>query len=121
MQLEGSVKIGSRPVNDFDSRNFGYMYQQNLFCGVLTVREHLHFMVRGTGCVWFGFFSFARGHDGNARFAGGIETGQENQPDGFEGSGRGDRRRTGPRPVREHPNRRGRREREGVSNGELCA
>lgn len=45
MQLDGSVKIGSFPSESYKNNNFGYMYQQNLFCGVLTVKEHLTFMV----------------------------------------------------------------------------
>lgn len=119
MQLDGSVKIGNRSVNDLDGRDFGYMYQQNLFCGVLTVREHLHFMVRETGFWTFGLRAWSP--TVNARFAGGTETGPAHERRGPEGAGRGDRRRTGPWPVREHPDRRGRREREGVSNGDLCA
>lgn len=45
MELEGSVKIGCLPVKNFKSHNFGFMYQHNLFCGALTVKEHLYFMV----------------------------------------------------------------------------
>lgn len=45
MDFEGSAKIGSLSVRNFESHNFGYMYQQDLFCGVLTVKEHLYFMV----------------------------------------------------------------------------
>lgn len=45
MDFEGSAKIGSLSVRNFENHNFGYMYQQDLFCGVLTVKEHLYFMV----------------------------------------------------------------------------
>lgn len=47
-QTEGSVNIGNLSVQNFGSHNFGYMYQHNLFCGVLTVKEHLYFMVSRT-------------------------------------------------------------------------
>ncbi|VVC39932.1 AAA+ ATPase domain,P-loop containing nucleoside triphosphate hydrolase,ABC transporter-like,ABC-2 type [Cinara cedri] len=46
IELEGSVKIGSISVKNFKSYNFGYMYQHDLFCGVLTVKEHLYFMAK---------------------------------------------------------------------------
>ncbi|XP_060834913.1 LOW QUALITY PROTEIN: protein scarlet-like [Rhopalosiphum padi] len=46
MDFEGSAKIGSLSVRNFESHNFGYMYQQDLFCGVLTVKEHLYFMAK---------------------------------------------------------------------------
>uniref|UniRef100_A0A2S2Q8W2 Protein scarlet n=1 Tax=Sipha flava TaxID=143950 RepID=A0A2S2Q8W2_9HEMI len=46
IQLEGSVKIGNLPVNNFNNHNFGYMYQHDLFCGVFTVKEHLNFMAK---------------------------------------------------------------------------
>lgn len=57
MQLDGSVKIGSIPVINFKSHNFGYMYQHNLFCGVLTVKEHLYFMVN-TKFLFIYFFLY---------------------------------------------------------------
>ncbi|KAE9527334.1 hypothetical protein AGLY_013032 [Aphis glycines] len=46
MDFEGSAKIGSLSVRNFENHNFGYMYQQDLFCGVLTVKEHLYFMAK---------------------------------------------------------------------------
>jgi len=45
IELEGCAKIGSLSVRNFESHNFGFMYQHDLFCGVLTVKEHLYFMV----------------------------------------------------------------------------
>lgn len=45
IELEGSAKIGSLSVKNFESHNFGFMYQHDLFCGALTVKEHLYFMV----------------------------------------------------------------------------
>lgn len=45
MDLAGSVKIGNFSVEHFKNHSFGYMYQHNLFCGALTVQEHLYFMV----------------------------------------------------------------------------
>lgn len=56
MQLDGNVKIGSIPVRNFKSHNFGYMYQHNLFCGVLTVKEHLYFMVSTIFLFLFVYF-----------------------------------------------------------------
>lgn len=53
MQLEGSVKIGSFSVQKYKSHNFGYMYQHNLFCEVLTVKEHLYFMVNYLLIIYF--------------------------------------------------------------------
>lgn len=45
VQIEGNVNIGNLSVQNFGSHNFGFMYQHDLFCGVLTVKEHLYFMV----------------------------------------------------------------------------
>jgi len=45
IELEGTAKIGGLSVRNFESHNFGFMYQHDLFCGVLTVKEHLYFMV----------------------------------------------------------------------------
>lgn len=44
--VQGDILINGRRVGPFMHRISGYVYQDDLFIGSLTVLEHLNFMVR---------------------------------------------------------------------------
>ncbi|XP_063236425.1 protein scarlet isoform X2 [Bacillus rossius redtenbacheri] len=44
--VHGDIQVNGQPVGDFMHRLSGFMHQEDLFVGSLTVREHLNFMSR---------------------------------------------------------------------------
>lgn len=43
--IDGDIRINGVPVGSYVHKISGFMHQEDLFVGTLTVREHLHFMV----------------------------------------------------------------------------
>lgn len=43
--MDGEIRVNGQPMGKFISHMSGFVYQQDLFTGTLTVSEHLHFMV----------------------------------------------------------------------------
>jgi ABC-type multidrug transport system ATPase subunit len=46
VSIDGEIIANGIPVGKFMGQVSGYVYQTDLFCGTLTVSEHLNFMVK---------------------------------------------------------------------------
>ncbi|KAL0272357.1 UNVERIFIED_CONTAM: hypothetical protein PYX00_005360 [Menopon gallinae] len=44
VHIDGDIRVNGIPIGNFLNKMSGYMYQEDLFVGALTVREHLRFM-----------------------------------------------------------------------------
>ena len=50
--VDGTILINGRQINSAMSTIAGYVHQDDLFVGSLTVKEHLTFMVRQKERLW---------------------------------------------------------------------
>lgn len=60
MQVDGDIVINGRPIGTYMKHLSGYMPQEDLFVGSLTVLEHMHIMVNSDGnrFTWWSMLRF---------------------------------------------------------------